>query len=51
MQTKYNKWMAIETFYLDTKNTNLRLSTIHLVADIIEIANSILIIETYFYVI
>ena len=43
---------GIETFYLDTKNTNLGLSSIHLVGvDMIEIADSILIIETYFYMI
>ena len=41
-----------ETFYLDTKNIYLGLSTIHLVGvDITEIANSILIIEKYFYMI
>ena len=54
MKNKYNTvsgW-GIETFYLERKNTNLRLSTIHLVdVDMIEIANSILIIETYFYMI
>ena len=37
---------------IETKNTNLGLSTIHLVGeDMIQIANSILIIETYFYMI
>ena len=42
----------METFYLDAKNTNLGLSTIHLVGvDMIEIANLILIIEKYFYMI
>ena len=42
----------IETFYLNTKNTNLGLSAIHLVGvDRIEIANSTLIVETYFYMI
>ena len=41
--------VGIETFYLDTKNTNLEWSTIHLVGvDLTEIANSILIIEKYF---
>ena len=40
----------METFYLVTKNTNLGSSTIYLVGvDTIEIPNSILIIETYFY--
>ena len=35
---------GVEAFYLDTKNTNLGLSTIHLVgADMIEIENLILI--------
>ena len=39
----------METFYLDPQNTILGLSTIHLAGvDMIEIANSILIIETYF---
>ena len=43
---------GIETFYLYTKNINLGLSTIHLVGvDTIEIATSILIIETYYYMI
>ena len=43
---------GIETFYLVRKNTNLESSTIHLVGvDTIEIVNSILIIEKYFYVI
>ena len=43
---------GLETFYLDTKNSNLGLSAIHLVGrDMIEITNSILIIETYFYMI
>ena len=43
---------GIETFYLVTRNTNLGLSAIHLVGvDMIEIANSILIKETYFYTI
>ena len=42
----------METLYLDTKNTNLGLSVIHLVGvDMIEISNSILIIKTYFYII
>ena len=42
---------GIETFYLVTKNTNLG-SSIHLLGvDFIEIENSILIIETYFYMI
>ena len=46
-----SEW-GIETFYLATKNTNLGSSTIHLVGvNIIEVANSILIIETYFYMI
>ena len=43
---------VIQTFYLVTKNTNLGAPTIHLVGvDMIEIANSILIIEMYFYII
>ena len=43
-----SRW-GIKTFYLDTKNTNFGLSTIHLVGvDMIEIANSILIIENIF---
>ena len=44
--------MRWEIFYLDTKNTNLGLSAIHLVdVDMIQMANSTLIIETYFYMI
>ena len=39
----------VRNVFRDTKITNLGLSTIHLVGvDMIEIANSILIIETYF---
>ena len=42
----------METFYLDTKKNNLGLSTIHLVGvDMIEISDSILIIEKYFHII
>ena len=42
---------GIETFYLVSKNINLESSTIRLVGvDMIENANSILIIETYFYI-
>ena len=42
---------GIETFYPVTKNTNLESSTIHLIGvDMIEIENSILIIEKYFYI-
>ena len=43
---------GIETFYLITKNANLGSSTINLLGlDMIEIANSLLIIETHFYMI
>ena len=52
MQNNYNKWMSYINIYLDRKNKNLGLSTIHLVGvDMIEIAVSILIIETYFHII
>ena len=48
MQNKYNKWMMYRNIIPRHKNTNLGLSTINLVgADMIEIVNSILIIETY----
>ena len=43
---------GIGTFYLHTKNTNFWLSTIQLAGvDMIEIADSLLIIQTYFYMI
>ena len=52
MNNNIISWWGIVTFYIDTKNINLGLSRIHLVCvDMIEIANSILIIETYFYMI
>ena len=42
--------MSYRNIYLDTKNTNLGLSAIHLFGvDMIVIANSILNMETYFY--
>ena len=42
----------METFYLVSKNANLGSFKNHLVGgDMIEIANLILIIETYFYII
>ena len=51
MYNKISGW-GIETFNLDTQNNNLGLSAIHLVGvDMIEITNSILIMETYIYMI
>ena len=48
MQNKYSKWVRYRNILPRHKNTNLGLSTIHLVgAGMIEIGNSILIIETY----
>ena len=52
MQKKCNKWMTYINILPSHKNTTLRSWTIHLVGvDMIAIANSILIIETYFYMI
>ena len=52
MENKCNKWMRYRNILPRHKNTNLGLSTIHLVGvDMIKIANSTLIIETYFYMI
>ena len=52
MHNKYNKWVMYKNVLpIVTKIIHFESFTIHLVGvDMIEIANSILIIETYFYI-
>ena len=51
MQNKCNKWMRYRNILHSHKIYQLGSSTIHLVGvDMIEIVNSILLIETYFYI-
>ena len=52
MKDKYNKWMRYRNILPRQQKYQFGLFAIHLVGvDMIEIANSILIIETYFYMI